>query len=1613
MKKLLSAVTSIVMGASLMTSAFATTVSAASVTAVQPNVSIGDARNVSANNNVPVTKPVSNGDIVFDFGTYTAAKGEKVTVSVLLDSGNSHAVASIDAQFKLDSSLKLSTIGKKSDAYSASVESNLATAQASFTSLEGGEKPTVGTDGQAVFKLQVEIPEDCADGVYNIGFSGCDIFKSGQDSEVWSYSVKGGTITVGNPVTTTTQSNTTTTTTTTTTPPASNADVVLDFQNYTAKPGDKITVDVLLKSGAGAVSSMDATYKIDSPLTITQFGKKSAAYGDASVESNLDLLKQSFISLNGDEPIVGTAGESVFKFIVEVPANAKAGVYNVGFSNLEVYKEGKSSAQWTYAAENGKITVVTDDEPGTTTSATTTTVTTTVTDGPVVITPEIPSVNADADVVFDLGTYTAQAGDKVTLDVLLKKGSVAVASMDVKFKIDSALKLAAIGKKAAAYGNASVESNLATAQASFISLNGSEPIVGTVGDSVFKVQVEVPAGTPDGNYYVSFDSADIFKSGGDSAVWDYGYVGGVITVGDVDTGTTSVTTTTVSTTSSTSTTSTTTVAPVGGTVEWVIPTVEAKPGQTVKMDVLVKNSALEVAGAQFLINAKAPIKYTSVSGSTAYASEIEKNDATQEFAFGEEIGNGIKAADGSSVLTLTYDVPADCAPGTYPVTWSGAFITDTNGSNVTNNVTLTNGAIVVVPEAVDAGAVTWTIDKVTAKPGDTVTLKAVVKNNTADALSVAGAQFNINAKAPIAYTSIAGGAAYDVEFTPNNTTKEFAFANENGAGSVAADGATIFTLTYTVPENCAAGEYPVVWSNQFVSGENGKAITANVTFVDGSITVEPDYDPNEEYGTVEWIIPEVDAQPGDTVEMVVKVKNGAEALTVAGAQFVIDAAAPIVYVNGGGATGYDAEVVPNNTTKEFAFAQEDGKNVIAPDGSAVITLTYKVPEDCAAGDYPVVWSSKFVSAENGINVTGNVTFTNGVIHVTRPTTETTASDTTTTETITTTVSDTSSTSTSTITTAPIELPDGAIAWVIDMVQAEPGDDVVLNVKVRDFNKANLAIAGAQYVIKADAPIEYTGAADGDAYGFGLEANNTTNEYAFADENGAVKAAADESVVMILKYHVPETCASGIYPVKFADSSFFYVAGADGADLSSHVIPVDGAIIVNGPTTVSSEVTTTSTTTTTTVILPEGAIMWAGDRVTGYAGEEVTVNFVVSDKNNVKLPISAAQFDVQIDGNFPINGATGSDAYSAPLEPNASERMFAFANENGATVAADNKAVVVSFKIQIPEGTEPGDYDVDLVNAYINGENDTNITKFVFISNGVITVLAPKTETTTTTTVTTTDTTSTSTETTSTSSSTDTTSSTTSSTTDTTSSTTDTTTSTTTTGDVNIVSSYAEVEAGYGFYFSHDDGKNTGLGFSKSLVKSIKIFDVYDDGTTKERETVDESLINFGDATPASVYDVNDDDFKYDVPVYYGDTALVDKDGKAVTATAYIGVKGDINLDNKVSAVDASSALVYYSNLQNPGETVETVKLSNSDLVKDATDVYDQFAAFLGDVNENEFDAANSSKTKADRSIIAIDASKILAFVADLNDLIANGEVTDSAMLEIWNKVAPERLGTEA
>ena len=175
--------------------------------------------------------------------------------------------------------------------------------------------------------------------------------------------------------------------------------------------------------------------------------------------------------------------------------------------------------------------------------------------------------------------------------------------------------------------------------------------------------------------------------------------------------------------------------------------------------------------------------------------------------------------------------------------------------------------------------------------------------------------------------------------------------------------------------------------------------------------------------------------------------------------------------------------------------------------------------------------------------------------------------------------------------------------------------------------------------------------------------------------------------------------------------------------------------------------------------------------------------------------------------------------------------------------------------------------------------------------------------------------------------------------------------------------------------------------------------------------VDYDLINFNGATPASEYKARThvpkqttiDDFKYEIPVYYGDMQLLDKDGKPLTVTAYIGVKGDATLDNMVDSVDASAVLRYYATVSTNNTDVYDVKLQNTVAglkVESPTDQLDELAAFLADVNTNEWSADNWKTKKDGRRIDSNDASKILAFYARSS----SDNYKNVSSYDIWNEV---------
>ena len=341
-----------------------------------------------------------------------------------------------------------------------------------------------------------------------------------------------------------------------------------------------------------------------------------------------------------------------------------------------------------------------------------------------------------------------------------------------------------------------------------------------------------------------------------------------------------------------------------------------------------------------------------------------------------------------------------------------------------------------------------------------------------------------------------------------------------------------------------------------------------------------------------------------------------------------------------------------------------------------------------------------------------------------------------------------------------------------------------------------------------------------------------------------------------------------------------------------------------------------------------------------------------------------------------------------------------------------------------EGQYVNSYKIITGKGALGGDNYVDVK----IERVVIT-----TDKTTTTTTTTTDTTSTSTETTTTSSTDTTTSSsktTTTSSTDTTTSSSETTTTSSTTSTSStssttstttnvtkvLVKSYAEVDSDYAFYYSYEEKfNNAQLGFAVlyNVYDLIAIDEngeyVLDENGEKivvnnEVEIEDISgLVDFGDATPANTFNVENTTFRYDVPLSYFGDALLDEDGNAITAEAYIGKRGDVTLDNIITASDATYMLTAYTKINSVTGAVDanTILFTRDVLTKDPASVLDQFAAFLGDVDCNITD--NFQATKDQRAIIATDATYILSASVKLN---SNYTGTEKAL---WEEILGKTL----
>ena len=169
-------------------------------------------------------------------------------------------------------------------------------------------------------------------------------------------------------------------------------------------------------------------------------------------------------------------------------------------------------------------------------------------------------------------------------------------------------------------------------------------------------------------------------------------------------------TTAAPTSSTTEEGSQTTVAE--NTVKYEIPTVVAKPGETVEIPVKVYTGS-PVNGISLSLVADKTLTYDSFAAGVAYTGEPVWNAASMVYSWNSETDQ--TAAD-AVLFTVKYTVPADAAIGVYPITFNTANCETVNANGDILTAEYVDGAVVV--EGTTATIDGYTFDKEAALIGD-------------------------------------------------------------------------------------------------------------------------------------------------------------------------------------------------------------------------------------------------------------------------------------------------------------------------------------------------------------------------------------------------------------------------------------------------------------------------------------------------------------------------------------------------------------------------------------------------------------------------------------------------------------------------------------------------------------------------------------------------------------------------------------------------------------------------------------------------------------------------------------------------------------------------------
>ena len=241
------------------------------------------------------------------------------------------------------------------------------------------------------------------------------------------------------------------------------------------------------------------------------------------------------------------------------------------------------------------------------------------------------------------------------------------------------------------------------------------------------------------------------------------------------------------------------------TVKYEIPTVAAKPGETVEIPVKVYTGA-PVNGISLSLVADKTLTYDSFAAGVAYTGEPIWNAASMVYSWNSETDQ--TAAD-AVLFTVKYTVPADAAIGVYPITFNTANCETVNANGDILTAEYVDGAVVV--EGTTATIDGYTFDKEAALIGDMFWSEDPTSFDTSD--------LNVQITVSMKSVAVVDGKVEEVSETETLPIGNLFALTANSASELEYTEAGEYTIGILVDETAVADavenlvETEVTWSD--------------------------------------------------------------------------------------------------------------------------------------------------------------------------------------------------------------------------------------------------------------------------------------------------------------------------------------------------------------------------------------------------------------------------------------------------------------------------------------------------------------------------------------------------------------------------------------------------------------------------------------------------------------------------------------------------------------------------------------------------------------------------------------------------------------------------------